>query len=95
MDFISEIKTIDQKKLYDKEVSLTTPTTTITVYATKTGFDNSDVVTATIGWRNGTPILEGFSSIKLDGTETNGDVNGDGIVDVADISAIISLMAGK
>ena len=69
--------------------------TTITVYATREGYDDSDVATATIGWRNGTPILEGFSSIKLEGIETNGDVNGDGTVDVADIATIISIMAGK
>lgn len=93
--FVSEIKTADTRNYYNKEVSLTPPTTTITVYATKADFDNSDVATATIGWRNGTPILEGFSSIKLEGIETNGDVNGDGTVDVADIATIISIMAGK
>ena len=34
-------------------------------------------------------------SIKLEGVETNGGVNGDGTVDVADISAIITIMAGE
>ncbi|MBR6320397.1 MAG: leucine-rich repeat protein [Prevotella sp.] len=93
--FVSEIKTADTRNYYNKEVSLTPPTTTITVYATKADYENSDVATATIGWRNGTPILEGFSSIKLEGVETNGDVNGDGTVDVADIATIISIMAGN
>ena len=94
-EFVYEIKNTDTKKGYTKEVTLAPQVTTITVYATKTDYENSDVATATIGWRNGTPILEGFSSIKLEGVETNGDVNGDGTVDVADIATIISIMAGK
>jgi len=94
VEFISEIKNSDIKKHYDKEVTLV-PIYDITVYATKAGYANSDIATATIGWRNGTPILEGFSSIKLEGMETNGDVNGDGTVDVADIATIITIMAGK
>jgi hypothetical protein len=94
-EFVYEIKNTDAKKGYTKEVTLAPQVTTITVYATKADYENSDVATATIGWRNGTPILEGFSSIKLEGVETNGDVNGDGTVDVADIATIISIMAGN
>ena len=93
-EFVSEINCSDIKKHYDKVITLA-PIYKITVYATKTSLDDSDVATATIGWRNGTPILEGFSSITLGGTETNGDVNGDGTIDVADIATIISLMAGN
>lgn len=94
-EFVYEIKNTDAKKGYTKEVTLAPQVTTITVYATKADYENSDVATATIGWRNGTPILDGFSSIKLEGVETNGDVNGDGTVDVADIATIISIMAGN
>ena len=64
----------------------------IRVHATLNGWQDSDVATATIGWRNGRPIMEGFSSVTMDGTDGIGDVNGDGQVDVADIARIITIM---
>ena len=64
------------------------------VYATLDGHYDSDVATATIGWRDGGPVMEGFSSITMDGTDERGDVNYDGKTDVADIAKIISMMAG-
>ena len=54
----------------------------------------SDVATATIGWRDGQPVMEGFSSITIDGEDGRGDVNYDGKIDVADIAKILSMMAG-
>ena len=66
----------------------------ICVYATLDGHYDSDVATATIGWRNGQPVMEGFSSITMDGSDDSGDVNCDGKVDVADIAKILSIMAG-
>ena len=67
----------------------------IRVHATLDGYEDSDVAVATIGWRNGRPVMEGFSSVTMDGGDGNADVNGDGKVDVADIATVISVMAGQ
>lgn len=92
--FVSEVKVADAKKSYDSRLALA-PTYEITVYATAPGYDDSDVATATITWRNGKPIMEGFSNVILEDGDPKGDVNEDGTIDVADIATIISLMAGK
>jgi len=49
VDFVSEVTAADCKKYYDAEVSLTA-TYSISVFATKTGYNNSDTVTATLVW---------------------------------------------
>jgi hypothetical protein len=90
---VYEIKCADEGSGRGSEVSLG-QTYEIRVYATLDGYEDSDVATATISWRNGRPVMEGFSSITLDDGEGSGDVNGDGKVDVADIATIISIMAG-
>ena len=89
-----EIKCMDTGTGRGSEVSLA-QTYEIRVHATLDGYQDSDVVTATIGWRNGRPVMEGFSSVTMDGGDGNADVNGDGKVDVADIATIISVMAGQ
>ena len=48
-EFVSEITDTDVKKNYTSEVNLTV-TYNISVYATKAGYDNSDVATATLCW---------------------------------------------
>jgi len=53
-EFVTEITDADIKKHYDAEVQLTV-TYNISVYATKAGYDNSDVVTATLCWIDVTP----------------------------------------
>ena len=93
VEYVSEVKNDDVKKNYTGEINLT-PTYTITVYATKTGYDNSDIATATITWRNGSPTMTGFTSMSLEENETACDVNSDGAVNVADIATIIDKMAG-
>ena len=93
VNFISEVKVADAKNNEGARVQLM-PTYEITVYATKDGYDDSDVATATIQWRDGRPQFTGFSSITLDGKAAN-DTNGDGIVDVADIATILSEMAAQ
>ena len=74
----------------------------IRVQAILDGYQDSDMTEATIGWRNGQPVMEGFSSVTMETPtnlpplgEANADVNGDGKVDVADIATIISVMAGQ
>ncbi len=94
VQFVSEVKVVDATKSLESRVFLP-PLYQITVYATLPGYENSDIATATIGIRNGRLVMEGFSEIIVDSNNSKGDVNSDGSIDVADISAIISLMAGK
>ena len=49
VEYVYEIKDTDIKKGYDKEVNLSA-TYEISVYATKSGYENSDVATATLVW---------------------------------------------
>ena len=63
VEYISEIKDADVKKYYDNSVSLSA-TYEISVYATKSGYDNSDVATATLVFTNATFTTEGTSSAK-------------------------------
>jgi len=91
---VYEIKCSDNDSGRGGEVSLS-QTYEIRVHATLDGYEDSDVATATIGWRNSRPVMEGFSSVTLDTDEHRGDVNGDGIVDVADIATVISVIAAQ
>lgn len=63
VEYISEIKDADVKKYYDNSVSLSA-TYEISVYATKSGYDNSDVATATLVFTNATFTTDGASSAK-------------------------------
>ena len=91
--FVYEIAHADSVKGSAKEVMLSA-VFVISVYATKDGHADSDVATATIGWRDGAAVIEGFTSVTLDDDEgTRGDVNSDGTVDVADIATVIDIMA--
>ena len=92
VEFVYDIRCADTGRDRGSEVHLS-QTYEICVYAARDGFDNSDIATATIGWRNGQPIMEGFSSITMDGDDSRGDVNYDGKVDVADIAKILSIMS--
>ena len=49
VEYFSEIKDADIKKYYVEEIDLTA-TYEISVYATKSGYENSDVATATLVW---------------------------------------------
>lgn len=70
VDFLSTISAVDAKSYYDSEIAVADKYT-ITVYATKAGYDNSDVVTRDIFIDDGKAMMVG-------------DVNGDGEVNVAD-----------
>ena len=58
VDYVSEITNTDIKKHYDATVPLKA-TYTVSVYATKTGYDNSDVATAKLSWNGISPIMTG------------------------------------
>ena len=53
VEFVTEIKVADNGKFFDDKISLTA-TYEISVYATKAGYDNSDVATATLVWGSAT-----------------------------------------
>ena len=91
-EFVSEITDTDIKKHYDAKVSLTA-TYTITVYATKSGYDNSDVATAALCWIDQQPKTEGITDglaqiparpvlIKTD----RGQINVEGVDDQTNIT---------
>lgn len=61
VEFVTDITDTDIKKHYDATISLTA-TYNISVYATKTGYENSDVATATLCWIETTPQTEGISN---------------------------------
>ena len=74
VEFISEVTVGDAKKYYDSKIRLS-QTYNVSVYATKDGYEASDVATKEITISGGSS--EQPSAIK-------GDVNEDGKVDVAD-----------
>ena len=62
----------------------------ISVYATKTGYTDSDVVYATLTWSD--------SGLKVDNMtvestmDSKGDVNGDGVIDVSDYIGVANII---
>ena len=88
--FVSKVTSSNNMENESDEVSLVTQYV-ITVYAVADGYINSDTVTATLKWNNGK--MTGENIDIQDSEYKNGDVNKDGTVDVADISAVITIMA--
>lgn len=60
VEYVTDITDTDVKKHYSAAISLTA-TYNISVYATKSGYDNSDVATATLCWIDATPQTEGIT----------------------------------
>ncbi len=61
VDFVSDISNSDIQKYYTSEIYLAV-TYNISVYAIKTGYENSDVVYATLCWIDAEPKTEGISN---------------------------------
>ena len=61
VEFVSEITDSDIKKNYEATVSLTA-TYNISVYATKSGYENSETATATLCWIDASPKTEGITN---------------------------------
>ena len=81
VEFISEVTVDDAKKYYDSEFTLS-QTYRISVYATKAGYENSDVATREIVIENGKTTLLG-------------DLNKDGKVDVSDHVKLSDIIMNK
>jgi hypothetical protein len=81
VEFISEVTVADAKKYYDSEFTLS-QTYIITVYATKAGYENSDVATREI-------VIENSQTSLL------GDLNKDGKVNVADHVKLSDIIMNK
>ena len=83
VEYVSELTVSDAKMYYSSKVSLTgiTGIYKVSVYATKAGYENSDVATTELQL----PINAG----------KKGDLNSDGVIDVGDIMTIINLMANS
>ena len=59
VEYVTEITNSDIRKYYDATITLTA-SYNISVYATKSGYDNSDVATATLCWIDVEPKAEGI-----------------------------------
>ena len=81
VEFISEVTVTDAKKYYDSEFTLS-QTYKISVYATKAGYENSDVATREIVIENGQTTLFG-------------DLDKDGKVNVADHVKLSDIIMNK
>ena len=77
-EFVTDITDSDIKRYYDANIQLTA-NYTISVYATKAGYDNSDIATATLCWIDVEP-------------KTEGDING--IAQVAARAVLIQAAGG-
>lgn len=62
VDFVSEIIDSDIKKHFEATISLTV-SYTINVYATKSGYENSDIATATLCWVELEPQIDGAENL--------------------------------
>ena len=60
-EFVTNITDTDINKFYDAEITLSV-TYNISVYATRAGYENSDVATATLCWIDATPQTEGIAN---------------------------------
>lgn len=92
VDFLYEISNADIQKGYGAEINLSV-TYNISVYATKVGYENSDIATATLCWIDASPKTEGITNgvaqiaacpvlIKTD----SGFIRVEGIEDRTDVS---------
>ena len=82
VEYISDVVLADQHKYYDAEIQLS-QTYKVSVYATKAGYDNSDVTTREI-------VITGNGKAIV-----VGDVDGDGKVNVADHVKLSEIIMNK
>ena len=82
VEYVTDITCADIKKHYSSAIDLTA-TYTVSVYATKSGYDNSDVATKEIQISSGS------------GSGIIGDLNGDGVANAADVVKLVNIISGQ
>ena len=88
----SIITVADAKKSNTESVTLD-KVYTITATARANGFAKSQPTIATITWRNGKPLFsENITVVSQDDAVNPGDVNEDGVVNIADVTAVINII---
>ena len=77
---VTNITSSNAEPLTDGEISLSTPLVvfTVTSYATKEGYDDSEVATATFRYE-----------------KTDGDMNGDGTLNITDVIHLVNMILGQ
>ena len=77
---ITNITATNAEPLTNGEISLNIPLTvyTVTAYATKEGYEDSEVATSTFRWE-----------------KTEGDMNGDGMVNIIDVVKLVNMILGN
>ena len=77
---VTNITASNAEPLTDGEISLNSPLTvyTVTSYATKEGYDDSEVATATFRYE-----------------KTEGDMNGDGMLNITDVIHLVNMILGQ
>ena len=90
--FVTDISSQDINTFFSSEIPLTF-SYDICVYATKERCVDSEMVYATITWKDGKIIMEGITNAEPE--KLKGDVNEDGAVDINDVVNIINIMAGQ
>ena len=81
VEFVSEVTAGDAKKYYDASVTLS-QTYKVSVYATKAGYEDSDVATREIVLGSGQ-------------TSPSGDINNDSKVNIADVVMLLDIILNK
>ena len=77
---VTNITASNAEPLTNGEISLNTPLTvySVTSYATKEGYDDSEVATSTFRWE-----------------KHEGDVNGDGVVNISDVIQLVNMILAQ
>ena len=79
VEYVSEVTVADARKNYSSKVSLT-GVYKVSVYAMKSGYEDSDVATA---------------EFTMSGSGLKGDTNGDGKIDVDDVVQTVNIILGE
>ena len=92
--FLSQVTVADARESNEAVVPLTA-CYEVTVQAFAEGYEDSDVVKATLQWGDGGLTVENMKIVATNDVRSEtGDVNGDGEVGIGDIVAITNIMAG-
>ena len=90
---VTSIITVTDAKKSDTPSVTLEKVYTITATARATGYAKSQPTVATITWRNGKPLFSNNITIVNQDTPVDpGDVNGDGVVNIADVTGVINII---